>query len=119
MYRLSNLLRFSLFIALFFMGVSTSAVYAQNIPAKTATAKVTQESIISAELAVSGMTCQMGCADGIDRKLKKTAGIISSSTKLESGICKVSFDKTKISLPEIIQIIKDRGYEAKDVTKKS
>lgn len=119
MYHLSNLLRFSFFIVLFFMGVTSSAVYAQNTPAKKTTEKVAQESIVSAELSVSGMTCQIGCADGIDRKLKKTAGIISSSTKLETGICKVSFDKTKITVPEIIQIIKDRGYEAKDVTKKS
>lgn len=69
--------------------------------------------IKKAELTVSGMTCQKGCADGIDKKLKKTDGIIRSSTKLDTGICKVTFDETKISIDQIISVIEGMGYKAK------
>lgn len=69
--------------------------------------------IKKAELTVTGMTCQKGCADGIDKKLKKTEGIIRSSTKLDTGICKVTFDESKISIDQIISVIEGMGYKAK------
>ena len=113
-----HLIKFLLVLSAVFAGISGTSLYAQAAPQKT-TATVTKEIVKSAEIAVSGMTCQMGCADGIDRKLKKTAGIISSKTLLETGICKVTYDESKISLNQIIGIIKDRGYEAKVVTSRS
>lgn len=102
---------FFTFVALLAMIFVSNNSYAQSskTPIKT---ELTQANIISAEITVSGMTCQMGCANGIDRKLKTIEGVIESKTLLDTGICKVTFDKTKISLPEILQVIKDRGYGA-------
>ncbi|MFZ1524990.1 MAG: heavy metal-associated domain-containing protein, partial [Saprospiraceae bacterium] len=42
--------------------------------------------IKTVELAVDGMTCQKGCADGIDKKLKTVSGVVKSKTKLDTGI---------------------------------
>lgn len=115
---ISCFLKFAMVVTVFFLSVGITSIQAQNTPAK-AKIQTSKASIVSAEIAVSGMTCQMGCADGIDRKLKKEGGIINSITKLESGICSVTYDTSKISLDKILGIIKDRGYEAKVVKPKS
>ena len=72
-----------------------------------------QKSIRSVEIIVGGMSCQKGCADGIDKKLKSVEGIIKSRTKIETGICKVTFDDQKIQLDRILKIIEEKGYSAK------
>lgn len=115
---ISCFLKFAMVVTVFILSVGITSIQAQNTPAK-AKIQTSKASIVSAEIAVSGMTCQMGCADGIDRKLKKEGGIINSITKLESGICSVTYDTSKISLDKILGIIKDRGYEAKVVKPKS
>jgi copper chaperone len=78
-----------------------------------------QKSIRSVEIIVGGMSCQKGCADGIDKKLKTIDGIIKSRTKIETGICKVTFDEQKIQLDRILKIIEERGYTAKLSGKKA
>ncbi len=113
-----HLIKISIVLLVFFVGIVGTPLYGQTAPKKSVTTS-TKEIVKSVELAVSGMTCQMGCADGIDRKLKKVAGIISSKTLLETGICKVTYDESKININQIIDVIKDRGYEAKVDTSKS
>ncbi|MCZ2101288.1 MAG: cation transporter [Chitinophagales bacterium] len=118
MKQVSDLIKFSLVIVGFFVATAQTSLYAQTTPSKSATTAA-QEKIKSVDIEVKGMTCQMGCANGIDRKLKKTEGVIESSTLLETGISKVKYDASKISVDQIIGIIKDRGYEAKVATSKS
>ncbi|MBK8628571.1 MAG: heavy-metal-associated domain-containing protein [Saprospiraceae bacterium] len=72
-----------------------------------------QNNIRSVEIIVGGMSCQKGCADGIDKKLKTVSGILKSKTKLETGICKVTYDDQKIKLQAILDIIVEKGYTAK------
>jgi copper chaperone CopZ len=72
-----------------------------------------QKNIRSVEIIVGGMSCQKGCADGIDKKLKTVSGILKSKTKLETGICKVTYDDQKIKLQAILDIIVEKGYTAK------
>lgn len=71
-----------------------------------------QQNIKKIKIAVKEMTCQKGCADGIDKKLKGVSGIIRSKTKLETGIATVTYDEEKISVAEIIKIIELHGYPA-------
>lgn len=119
MNRISNLFKFTFVLAAFFMVMANTSVSAQATINSNGDALISQNKETTVEIAVTGMTCQIGCADGIDRKLKKTKGIVKSSTKIETGICKVTFNQTKISVDEIISIIEDRGYEAKVVSTKS
>ena len=72
-----------------------------------------QNNIRSVEIIVGAMSCQKGCADGIDKKLKTVSGILKSKTKLETGICKVTYDDQKIKLQAILDIIVEKGYTAK------
>jgi copper chaperone len=73
----------------------------------------TKQNLKTIELEVGGMTCQKGCADGIDGKLKTISGVSKSKTKLESGISKITYDDTKVTLEKLISTIEERGYTAK------
>jgi Cu+-exporting ATPase len=96
------------FLALFFTNVS------QSLAQKTTTKQETpKNNIKKVELSVSGMTCQKGCADGIDKKLNMTYGIVRSKTNFEKGKSVVSYDPSLITVAEIIKVIKEKGYEAK------
>ncbi|MBK6498990.1 MAG: heavy-metal-associated domain-containing protein [Saprospiraceae bacterium] len=94
----------------------TCLLHSSQLPAQLATGEMKKTELQKSrtvELSVTGMTCQKGCADGIDKKLKKTQGIIRSKTKLTTGICKVTFDESQISLDQIIAVIDNLGYKAK------
>lgn len=86
--------------------------FAQSIEKKEKKTAV-KTNVKTVELEVEGMTCQKGCADGIDKKLRKTAGIKQSNTVQKTGTSKVTYDASVISVKQIIKIIEDRGYKAK------
>jgi copper chaperone CopZ len=64
------------------------------------------------QLKVEGMSCQAGCANGIDHMLKQQNGIVKSKTTFDSGTSEIQYDKSKISAKEIMGIIEDRGFKA-------
>lgn len=84
---------------------------------KTTVSSTAQSNVKKVELAVTGMSCQKGCADGIDKKLNMTYGIVKSKTYFEKEKSVITYDPAIISVPEIIKIIKDKGYEATLMTK--
>ena len=81
--------------------------------AKVTTAQEAKSNVKKVELSVSGMSCQRGCADGIDKKLNMTYGVVRSKTNFEKEKSVVTFDPSVITVEQIIQVIKDKGYEAK------
>ena len=93
--------------AFLLMIMNNLSVVAQNTANKS-NKEAIAAIIRTVELAVDGMTCQKGCADGIDKKLK---------TKLDTGISKITYDESKIKLSQLISIIEDRGYTAKPAVK--
>ncbi len=62
---------------------------------------------------VKGMSCQLGCANGLDATLTEANGIVKSETSFDNSFSEVTFDDTKINLGEIIKIIKKVGFQAK------
>ena len=73
----------------------------------------TQENTASLHLRVEGMSCQAGCANGIDSMLKQQGGIVKSKTTFDSSISDIVFDKAKISEEQIIRLIEARGFSTK------
>jgi len=66
------------------------------------------------KIEVKGMSCQLGCANGIDAILRETNGIVKSETSFDNSSSEVTFDDTKINLGEIIEIIIEKtGFQAK------
>jgi copper chaperone len=72
-----------------------------------------QENTETLKLKVKGMSCQAGCANGIDRMLGQQEGIVESKTTFDSGTSEVKFDKSKISDKEIVALIEERGFKVK------
>lgn len=62
---------------------------------------------------VEGMSCQEGCANGIDNLLKQQDGIMKSKTIFDSSSSEIHYDKSKISEKQIIALIEKRGFKAK------
>lgn len=92
---------------------SSNASLATSKSTNTSIKFAYQKNIRSVEIIVGGMSCQKGCADGIDKKLKTVPGILKSKTKIETGICKVTYDDQKIKIEDILKIIVEKGYAAK------
>lgn len=61
-------------------------------------------------LCVGGMTC-VNCQNKIEKKLRKTEGVISASVDYNHGTAEVIFDTSKLSLKDIISIIEKQGYK--------
>ena len=65
------------------------------------------------QLNVEGMSCQAGCANGIDSMLKQQDGIVKNKTTFDSGTSEIQYDKSKISEKVIIGLIEKRGFKTK------
>jgi copper chaperone CopZ len=63
------------------------------------------------QLKVEGMSCQAGCANGIDHMLKQQDGIVKSKTTFDSDTSEIQYDKSKISEKEIMGMIEERGFK--------
>lgn len=81
---------------------------------KEDTAKMEQsKKTTKLQLNVEGMSCQAGCANGIDNMLKQQRGVIKSKTTYDTGTSVIWFNGEAISQKEIIDLIIDRGFEVK------
>jgi copper chaperone len=70
-----------------------------------------QEKSKTLQLSVKGMSCQAGCASGIDNMLSKQEGIIDSKTLVSTSSSEIRYDKDKISEKQIIDLIAQRGFK--------
>lgn len=70
-----------------------------------------------AEFTIEGMTCQIGCANTIQKKLAKMEGVKSAKVDFESKLAMVEFDNAKqttTTLKETITNVAD-VYKVKDM----
>lgn len=74
------------------------------------------DNLIKSELKITGMTCAIGCAATIEKKLNKTPGIQSAKVDFENAIAQIVFDPNWIKDQELTNIIQEVGsaYEVTD-----
>ena len=65
----------------------------------------------SITLKVTGMSCS-SCVGHVEKALAGTPGVVSSQVDLKSGQAQVQFDETVLNPEEMIERIKDEGYDA-------
>jgi copper chaperone CopZ len=58
------------------------------------------------------------CKEIIEKKLKKTKGVISSNVNFTNGMLDIKFDDEKITKQDIKQAIAEVGYNADEVERK-
>lgn len=76
-----------------------------------------EESENIATLSIEGMTCEVGCAGFITKKLSKMDGVLSAEVVFEENKAKVKFDDAKISEKELIAEIQNLNEGQYKVTK--
>lgn len=67
--------------------------------------KAMAEDLHQVQVAIKGMTCEIGCARLIQSKLYKADGVSYANISFEDSSGVVSFDQNRISQEEIKQII--------------
>jgi len=96
---------------------------------KTVEVKVTSKSVTptidenatfaKVEFGVEGMTCAMGCAKTIEKKIAKMEGVRSAKVDFEKRLAMVEYDEAKVSpesLEETVVSVAD-AYKVKDMKK--
>ncbi len=108
-----NVLRISIFfVALAFYA---GAVQAQQSTTKkgSQTTSKKAETMKTIKVEVKGMSCQEGCANGLDAMFKKVPGVITSKTSFDNSESEITFDASKITEKEIVAVIEKKGFAAK------
>jgi len=86
---------------------------------KTATIAVANSQKIS--LAISGMTCEIGCAKTIQSKLSKKDGVLNATVIFNDSIANIEFDSGKTSKKDLITFVNAIAggelYKASEITK--
>ncbi len=70
--------------------------------------------VVSTSLPVTGMTCA-ACAANIERALKRTPGVASVGVNYATNRAAVTFDPTLLTVPAIVETIRDIGYDVLEV----
>ena len=67
------------------------------------------EALVKSELQITGMTCAIGCAASIEKKLNATPGIQSATVSFESALAQIVFDPNWIQDQELSTVIQSVG----------
>ena len=73
------------------------------------------------KLKISGMHCA-SCVTTISRRLNKTGGVQKASVNLANEKAYIEYDEQKVDIPQLIEIVKGSGFDARvstDADKKS
>lgn len=72
---------------------------------------INEQNLIEAKLQIEGMTCT-ACEHSINHALKNRQGVIQATSSYKTGIANVKFDKSRVSMDELINAIeKEVGYK--------
>ena len=72
-------------------------------PTKNEVAKIVKTESVS--LAISGMTCEIGCAKTIQSKLSKKQGVTKANVIFTGSIATIEFDPNKTSTEDLTSFI--------------
>jgi len=62
-------------------------------------------SISKAEFTIKGMTCQIGCAATIEKKLAKMEGVKSAKVSFEKELAVVEFDTNSLKTDDLVNTV--------------
>lgn len=70
-----------------------------------------------AEFSIEGMTCAMGCAKTIEKKIAKMDGVKSAKVDFEKEIAMVEYDEAKVTTNSLEEAVAKAGdtYKVKDM----
>jgi len=89
---------------LFSLAVACNAKQTEKVAKPIENAQVAQN-LKNVEVAIEGMTCEIGCARLIQSKLSKTEGVTFVEVSFENKVGNITFDENKISNEKIKETI--------------
>lgn len=84
----------------------TITVDTSKEPSKQITTVVTKG---YATMRIKGMTCAIGCAATIEKKLNQTTGVVSATVDFESDTAQVVYDAEHLTLQRLSEVVKSVG----------
>ena len=75
------------------------------------------EHYAAAQFTIKGMTCAMGCAKTIEKKLAKMDGMYNAKVDFENELATVEFDAEKIDKDALISMVSSvsKSYSVEDI----
>ena len=70
---------------------------------------LSMEALVKSELQITGMTCAIGCAASIEKKLNATPGVQSATVSFESELAQIVFDPNWIQDQELSTVVQSVG----------
>ena len=72
---------------------------------------------VKAEFGIEGMTCAMGCAKTIEKKIAKMDGVKSAKVDFEKELAMVEYDEAKVTTNSLEEAVTKAGdtYKVKDM----
>ena len=69
------------------------------------------------EFGIEGMTCAMGCAKSIEKKMAKMEGVKSATVDFDKALAMVEYDEAKVSPKSLEEAVAKAGdmYKVKDM----
>ncbi|WP_040279474.1 heavy-metal-associated domain-containing protein [Psychroserpens damuponensis] len=90
---------------------------ASNINTKTAKKLDPNATYAKAEFGIEGMTCAMGCAKAIEKKMAKMDGVKSAKVDFEKELAMVEYDEAMVTPKTLEEAVAKAGdtYKVKDM----
>lgn len=75
------------------------------------------ENYATAQFTIKGMTCAMGCAKTIEKKLAKMDGMFNAKVDFENELATVEFDAEKIDKDALVSTVSSvsKSYSVEDI----
>ena len=117
----------TLFVLFLMTSVTISCKKGNNPEIKTVETEINDEITTSeldpdatyakAEFTIEGMTCAMGCAKTIEKKLAKMEGVKSAQVDFDKKLAMVEFDDSKVTTTSLEETVKKAGesYSVKEM----
>lgn len=77
----------------------------KTVEAATPKKEIAAENLETASFEIQGMTCAMGCAATIEKKLTETEGVKEAKVDFETKTATVAFDKTVNNQETFTQLV--------------
>ena len=107
--------------------VFTSCKNEEKLEVKTVDVEVTSKDVsktldpnasyAKVEFSIDGMTCAMGCAKTIEKKMAKMEGVKSAKVDFDKRLAMVEFDEAKVTPKSLEEAVTDVAeiYKVKDI----
>ena len=66
------------------------------------------------KFSISGMHCT-GCSSRLERVLNGLDGVSNANVEFDKGIANIKFDDSNLSISEILDAIKDAGFDGEQI----